>query len=47
VVKRLPHALFLHAVQINKILPTVTYHPHGRPQDDDQMMGEKLAVRAS
>ena len=30
--------------QINKIIPTVTYHPSFRPQDDDQMQADKLAV---
>ena len=30
--------------QINKIIPTVTYHPSFVPQDDDQMQADKLAV---
>lgn len=30
--------------EINKIVPTVTYHPHFRPQDDDQMQADKLSV---
>ena len=31
-------------VQINKIVPTVTYHSHYRSQDDDQLQADKLAV---
>ena len=37
--------LILFFSQINKIVPTVTYHPHFRPQDDDQMQADKLSVR--
>ena len=30
--------------QINKIVPSVTYHPHFKSQDDDQLQADKLAV---
>ena len=36
--------LYSPTVQINKIVPTVTYHSHYRSQDDDQLQADKLAV---
>ena len=41
---RCKYFLFINCPQINKIVPTVTYDPHFRPQDDDQMHAEKLSV---
>ncbi|XP_064393950.1 probable ubiquitin carboxyl-terminal hydrolase FAF-X [Halichondria panicea] len=30
--------------EINKIVPSVTYHPHFKSQDDDQLQADKLAA---